>query len=102
MGFRNVLVHGYVEINVSMGIIIFREVVDALPAVLSGLRSVVGNDPRALTWVLMFHVAPSWSMALNTYSSLLLRLGPVPVRILIKDHNYPTPPTTFLARMTDN
>lgn|GEM_PF-2278689 len=44
MGFRNVLVHGYVEINVSMGIITFREVVDTLPAVLSGLRGVVGDD----------------------------------------------------------
>ncbi|WP_162270100.1 hypothetical protein [Caldivirga sp. MU80] len=45
MGFRNVLVHGYVEINVSMEIITFRETVNALPAILSGLRSVVGNDP---------------------------------------------------------
>ena len=44
VGFRNVPVHGYVEIDVSMGIIAFREVVDALPAVLSGLRGVVGDD----------------------------------------------------------
>jgi uncharacterized protein YutE (UPF0331/DUF86 family) len=44
VGFRNVLVHGYVEINVSMEIITFREAVNALPAVLSGLRGVVGDD----------------------------------------------------------
>jgi len=44
-GFRNILVHGYAEIDVSMEMETFREIVNKLPAVLNRLRDVVDNDP---------------------------------------------------------
>ena len=44
-GFRNVLVHGYAEIDVSMEMAAFREMVNKLPPILNRLRDVIGNDP---------------------------------------------------------
>ena len=44
-GFRNVLVHGYAEIDVSMGVAAFREMVNKLPPILNRLRDLIGNDP---------------------------------------------------------
>jgi len=44
-GFRNLLVHGYVEIDVSIEMETFREMIDKLPAALNKLRDVVDNDP---------------------------------------------------------
>ena len=44
-GFGSVLVHGYVEIDVSMGMATFREMVNKLPPILNRLRDVIGNDP---------------------------------------------------------
>ena len=44
-GFGSVLVHGYAEIDVSMEMATFREMVNKLPPILNRLRDVIGNDP---------------------------------------------------------